>query len=267
MLDNPSVTKEQVLALLDSAAPLIAAETQEIEKLKAGIAPPPALANTLNQLSNYKQLLDSMLTLPKLDPDLDHDTLAESNIVSTVQSLVKYFSILEKLFESELFSEEHKTSILAIKDPLSQTSSVFTQFISQFKEFKASEETLRQEILSYTAALEQIQKQQPNSVDWGGKKQAFEQKGTELTSRRATYVEQETKINQQIITLSTHIHAIHNALHPIIQSAIPIIDRTLSRLSNTHIPDPSILAQVTRRQHELESFLTLKDQFITVLKS
>lgn len=191
LLSSPTPTKEAIVSIITQAQPIIDAQA-------------PSLS-TLNQTSQYQTLVKEMLNLAPLDAGLDHDHLAESNAVATLQSLTKYYNILEKLLGNSAFSAGVQTAFHDLTQPLTQLSTSFNNLITQFKTFKSQEATLRQEIEAYTQAVQQMQSQNSMSPDWGGKKSAFEQKGAELTKRRNAYLQDESRMNQSITTICSQI--------------------------------------------------------------
>lgn len=186
---SPEITRVEVSSILEKGDLLIANYSQT-----------PTLHT---QFQQYLGLLDEMLRLAPLDSSLTHENLVQSNMTSTLQSFTKYYNICEKLLVN-FSSPTLKASFDALTQPLTHISTAFNELITFFKSFKSREESLRQDIENYSQALAQIHSQGVN-IDWGGKKEAFQQKNNELTNRRSTYVQEESHINARITSLCEEI--------------------------------------------------------------
>lgn len=211
-----------------------------------------ASSESTSSISQHVSAINEMLKLPPLDSSLNHDNLVQSNITSTVQHIISYYNVCEKSI-SLVPNENIKLELSNFSSTVSGINTTFTNLISVFKNFKASEHNLRQEIEAYTKAVTQIQGQGIN-VDWGGKKEAFEQKNAELTTRRNAYVEQEKQINLQITNLSNSI----SSFHPMFIEFLNKFKGELSSLdshSDTNIYSDQIASYI-QYSDELKSLVT-----------
>lgn len=237
--DTPSISLELIHSILSEGDILLTKHTASLASL------PP--------YQQYVVLVDEMMHLPPLDDSLTHDNLIQSNLTSTLQKLTNYYNVLEKLLSTTAASALTIETFNTLTEPLTTISTTFNDLITFFKGFKSREETLRQEIQAYSTALAQIHNQNGGvNIDWGGKRDAFEQKNAELTKRRTAYAEEENLINKNITTLSNQIKQVELSFH----SFLKLFREDLTQLLHT--------SPIFTIQKELETYKALREQILAL---
>lgn len=195
ILSGTEVKKQSILDALQKGEELCEAQ-------KVGL-------DSLEQYPQYANLVKEMLGLSPPDTAVDHANLSESNLTTTLQSMVRYYNILEKLFAMVPFSDDASKQFEELTSVLTSSTNEYQSFFPVFAPFKKKEAKLTADINNFTDQISKIKSQNPFSTDFGGRQAELTKVHAELTKQRDDYVKEEDALNAAISSFAQSLAQTH----------------------------------------------------------
>lgn len=205
----------------------------------------------LGQYSKYEKLIHEMLSLPAPYSSVDHDSLSESNVTYTLQSLIKHYNILETLGSKLPASDQVSQKLQDISDGLSKNTSNYHSILPVFTAFKEKEASLSAEITSFSELVAKYRSQNPFSTDYGGRQAELSKRHAELTKQREDYLKEEEILNTMLASLIQSLSETHASFATLLQMELNELRETEDALRSL--------------KQEVDAFLNSRNRILEVL--
>lgn len=233
-LYNPALTKDQLASHINEIDQIIHSQQSVLSNLK----------DTLDLLSEHQTLCSFLSNQVVSSETPTHENFSTLNIFDLVRKEAALITHMKHLLPA-LFN--HSTNF-DLNDLLTQYNTSITsigELTSIVENFTVTSDTLRNDILSYTNIVNQMQSKNTMSVDWNKKKSALVSLKQELEGRRNVYIQDETALNNQIQSFYQQVMTLHSTF----QTISPYIIQLLGALAKDTPPD---LAKQAEREKVIE---------------
>lgn len=245
---DASLTQEKIMPYTNQFQELIAAEQAKLAKLRD---PSDVLTEYITHATFLARQTTSTES-PTYETFLNSTAVdlikKEAVVLTTLKQLIPHLFDASTDFDFNEFLRKYAIVISQINDVAPKLES-----------FTASADALRNDILAFTATINQYQNNKMLAVDWNSKKGALANTRATLDQRRNAFLTDETTINNALAQVASQFQPLHNLFANVIPQVIPHLETMRQNI----VPDQQLANQRAQINQTLKDVIPLYEELKT----